>query len=124
MNSKQKAFAEYYAASGNAALAARQAGYSEKTARSQGQRLLTNADILGYIREIQERAAEERVANINQVKAYWSDVLRDPKEKTTNRIRAGELLARSAGAFGKDEIGSSVVENDVIIYLPSISEED
>lgn len=41
---------EYYASCGNAAEAARRAGYSEKTARQQGERLLTNVDILAYVK--------------------------------------------------------------------------
>lgn len=48
---KQRAFADYYIENGgNATQAAISAGYSEKTARSQGQRLLTNVDIKKYRR--------------------------------------------------------------------------
>ena len=66
MNERQKRFAEFYAASGNAAEAARLAGYSEKTARSQGQRLLTDVDIMRYVRELQDKAAIGRIATMTQ----------------------------------------------------------
>lgn len=135
MNERQKRFAEFYAASGNAAEAARLAGYSERTARSQGQRLLTNDDIAKYIREFQDQAAAGRVASMLQVKAYWSDVLNNPAEKTADRLRAGELLAKAAGAFlhirpGPDDDGGVAFAgecngSDVVIYVPQmLSEED
>lgn len=45
LNDKQRVFVEEYLTCWNATEAARRAGYSELTARSQGQRLLTNVDI-------------------------------------------------------------------------------
>lgn len=51
MNERQKRFANEYLIDLNATQAAIRAGYSEKTARSVGQRLLTNADIAAYIEQ-------------------------------------------------------------------------
>ena len=68
MTERQKRFCAYYAASGNAADAARMAGYSPKTARSQGQRLLTKVDILKYIRRLQDELAAPRVASVVQTR--------------------------------------------------------
>lgn len=99
MNDRQRRFCEFYAACGNAAQAAREAGYSAKTARQQGERLLTNVDIAQYIRELQDRAAAGRIASMIQVRAFWSDVLNSPTEKTSDRLKAGELLARASGEF-------------------------
>lgn len=133
MNDRQRRFAEAFAACGNAAQAAREAGYSDRTARSQGQRLLTNVDILKYVRELQDQAAAGRIASMLQVRAYWSDVLNDPKGKTADRLRAGELLAKAAGAFlhvrpsSDDDVGrvafGEVDGGDVVIYLPEIQDE-
>lgn len=133
MNDRQRRFAEAFAACGNAAQAAREAGYSERTARSQGQRLLTNVDILKYVRELQDQAAAGRIASMLQVRAFWSDVLNDPAEKTADRLRAGELLAKAAGAFlhvrpgSDDDVGrlalGAVDGEDVVIYLPQIQKE-
>lgn len=118
MNEKQKRFAEYYAQNPNAAEAAKAAGYSEKTARSQGQRLLTNVDIVNYIRELQEEAASARIVSLAVVKAFWSDILNDPKQKTSDRLKASELLAKSAGAFLPSDEEKEGDKNDVIIYMP------
>ena len=52
---KQIRFCEYYVAlGGNATKAAIAAGYSEKSARQQGSRLLTNVDIVVYTRVLQK----------------------------------------------------------------------
>ena len=128
MNERQRRFAESYAACGNAAQAAREAGYSERTARSQGQRLLTDADILAYVHQLQEQSAVARIATVNQAKAFWSDIFRDPEQKTADRLKASELLARSAGAFvhvRQDDGGTGFIgeagdglADDVLIVLP------
>lgn len=133
MTDRQRRFAEAFAACGNAAQAAREAGYSARTARSQGQRLLTNVDILKYAREIQDKTSASRISSMLQVRAFWSDVLNDPAEKTADRLRAGELLAKAAGAFlhvrpgPDDDVGrlalGAVDGDDVVIYLPQIQEE-
>lgn len=99
MNDMQKRFAELYAANPNATEAAKGAGYSERTARSQGQRLLTNVDIQKYIAELQEASFSSRIASISEVKAFWSDTMRSNDEKRADRIRASNLLAKSAGVF-------------------------
>lgn len=49
LTSKQKAFAEHYLTCWNASEAARRAGYSEKTAGSQGSRLLKDVEVLRAI---------------------------------------------------------------------------
>ena len=93
---------------------------------------MTDVDILKYIRELQNEAATARIASIKQIKAFWSDVMHDPTEKTADRLRAGELLARSAGAFVHRlaDDGESFPANgeyngeDVVIYLPAIDGED
>jgi len=51
LRKKQQAFVDEYLKCWNAAEAARRAGYSERTARQQGSRLLTNVDIQAAIQE-------------------------------------------------------------------------
>ena len=122
MNARQERFCLEYAASGNATQAAIAAGYSPKTARSQGQRLLTNADIKARIEELQQEIRRERIADIDAIQTFWTDILRDTGEKTADRLKASELLARSRGAFLKHEAGRDDPDNgdweDVIVCLP------
>lgn len=58
MTPKHKAFVREYLLDPNATQAAIRAGYSEKTARQQGQRLLTNVNILAAINAAQAKRAE------------------------------------------------------------------
>jgi phage terminase small subunit len=59
---KQSAFCEAYITSLNATQAAKEAGYSAKTARSQGQRLLTNVDVAAAIDALKaERSARTMI---------------------------------------------------------------
>lgn len=55
MNDRQRRFVEEYLVDLNATQAAIRAGYAERTARSQGQRLLTKVDVAA---EIEKRQAE------------------------------------------------------------------
>ena len=67
LNVRQKAFCEYYVVSGNATDAATKAGYSERTAKSIGQRLLTFVDIKKYIDELMQKLESERIASAEEV---------------------------------------------------------
>lgn len=55
---QQKTFAEEWIVDFNGARAARDAGYSEKTAREQGSRLLANVNVQAYIQHLMEKRAE------------------------------------------------------------------
>lgn len=133
LNDRQRKFAEAYAGSGNATEAAKSAGYSRRTARAQGARLLTNADIKRYLQELQGETRAERIASMSEVKAFWTDTMNDATARTADRLKASELLARSAGAFAfavsGDDRGAAVVGvssgdgSDVIIYLPAMESE-
>lgn len=128
MNEKQKRFAEIYAANPNATEAAKAAGYSGRTARSQGQRLLTNVDVQKYIKDLQEENAAERIATMTDVKIFWSDTMNDKELKRSDRLKASELLAKSAGAFlhiGKSTDDEDFIlgehdGEDVVIYMPNL----
>lgn len=127
MTEQQRRFCEHYAANPNAAEAARAAGYSQRSARSQGQRLLTKGDIKEYIRQLQQHTEEKRIYTMQDVKRLWSDIMNDPTAKTSDRLKASELFAKAAGAFihirPGDENFAAFGEShgeDVVIYLPEM----
>lgn len=64
LTDKQQRFAGEYLIDLNATQAAIRAGYSEKTAKSQGQRLLTKVDVQGEIQRLMETRAKR--TNIDQ----------------------------------------------------------
>lgn len=70
---KQKAFADNYIISGNATEAAKKAGY--KQPRQQGSRMLTNVDILEYIKQRTAPAEEKRIATGDEVMQFFTRVM-------------------------------------------------
>ena len=99
---KQKAFADEYLICGNAAEAARKAGYSEKTATVIGSENLSKPNILEYIAERQKQIEDSRIANIKEVLEFYSSVLSgeikdqfDMDASLSDRLAAGrELMKR------------------------------
>lgn len=75
---KQKAFAdEWIKNGGNATVAAKEAGYSERTAYSSGQRLLKNVEVLAYIanqQEEMERLAERDIMSLTEIQIRRSKI--------------------------------------------------
>lgn len=76
MTEKQKQFADEYLIDCNATRAAISAGYSEKTAYSQGQRLLKNVEVKAYVEEKMNALSGERIATAEEVMEYLTSVLR------------------------------------------------
>ena len=99
LNDKQKKFVDYYCQSGNATQSAIKAGYSEKTARSQGQRMLTKVDIQNAIEQRNKDLEDERIADVTEIKQFWTSMFRDPMSDPKDQLKASELLAKTAGAF-------------------------
>lgn len=92
LSHKQKLFIEEYIIDTNATQAAIRAGYSKKTARSQGQRLLTNVDI--------SKAIEER--------------MEEKKEKLI--MKQDEILIRLTEQARRQAIDYQVVMSDKIVF--------
>ena len=99
LNTRQKAFCEYYVACGNATESAKKARYSEKTARSIGQRLLTNVDIKKYIKELQEKAKESRILTAREKREWLSEVIKNGNEKLQDRLKALDILNKMDGDY-------------------------
>ena len=95
MNQRQRAFCEAYLKCGNAAEAARKAGYSARTARSIGQRLLTYADIREYLADRNAEIMAENTATLEKIRSFWTTTMRDQEAKQADRLKASELLSKA-----------------------------
>lgn len=95
MNQRQRAFCEAYLKCGNAAEAARKAGYSARTAWSIGQRLLTNADIREYLADRNAEIMAENTATLEEIRSFWTATMRDQEAKPADRLKASELLSKA-----------------------------
>ena len=67
LNARQKAFCEYYVASGNATDAAIKAGYSESYAKDRIHTLMKNVGISRYIDELMQKLESKRIASAEEV---------------------------------------------------------
>ena len=114
MTDKQKMFCHEYMVDRNATQAAIRAGYSPKTAKSQGQRLLTKADIKKYIDEHTEEQYERAGISADDVlNELVSIAMVDGVEITgKQKIKALELLGRHLGLFdtAKDKAAEQTLE--------------
>lgn len=89
ISAKQAMFVEEYLIDLNATQAAIRAGYSEKTARSQGQRLLTNVDI--------KRAVKDRIEARSERTKIDQDYILNGINDTVQRCRQAQLVTDREG---------------------------
>lgn len=100
---KQKKFCDEYLKLGNATQAAKNAGYSEKTAYRTGADNLKVPHILDYINARQEQIASKDIADIEEIMKYLTGVMRgkikdqfDLDASLSERTKAAqELLKRN-----------------------------
>lgn len=96
---RMEKFAEYYAESGNAADAARKAGYSERSAYSQGERLLRNDEVREYIQRLSEKERDDRILKASERQVLLSDIARDEMNDAGARIKAIDTLNKMTGEY-------------------------
>jgi phage terminase small subunit len=139
MTKKQERFAIEYLVDANATQAAVRAGYSEKTAYSQGQRMLKNVEVQNYIQEHMKAIEDSKIATADEIIKYLTSVLRGetageeivieacgdgsskakaitkaPSEK--DKLKAAELLGKRYGLFKDNmllEVEPIVINNDL-----------
>ena len=97
LTTKQKAFVAAF--HGNAAEAARAAGYSAKTAKAIGSELLTKPDIKEAIQERERERTDSMIATREERQRFWTAIMRDEETELKDRLRASELLAKSEADF-------------------------
>lgn len=99
MTERQKRFAEYYAQCGNTVQSALAAGYSENYANARAHELLVNVGVAQYIRELSERAQDERIMTAKERQALLSDIAKDGGNDPADRIRAVDTLNKMTGEY-------------------------
>ena len=112
LNARQKAFCEYYVASGNATDAAIKAGYKEKNARFIGSENLTKANIKKYIEELQEKAKGNRIMTAIERREFLTSMIKDGAVKDTDRLKALDILNKMDGEYTqKVEVNGNINSN-------------
>lgn len=124
MTDKQLKFVDEYLLCGNASKAARCAGYSDKSARYQGSKLLRNVEVQSEIERRRELMTKEKILTATDLQEFLSAVIRgevqdeqlmtrligkgcsiveshEYRASVKDRLRAAELLGKIIGAFDK-----------------------
>lgn len=83
LNVRQDMFCLEYAKCGNATEAAKKAGYAEKTAYSQGQRLLKNVEVKNRLQELAALAEDAKIADIKEMQQKLTSIIR---QETTEEV--------------------------------------
>lgn len=119
---KQQKFIDAY--EGNATKAAKDAGYSEKTAYSQGQRLLKNVEILQAILNRQQEERKSTIADRQERGEVLSGILRN------NRAIQLEKPVQGCDSANNEENGDHLfvvldsVNKDVIKSIDTLNKMD
>ena len=109
MNDRQEKFCREYAACGNATTAAEKAGYSPKTARTIGSRLLTNVDICKRIQELGKAGEKAAMLTIADKRRRLLEIVNNPDEKTDNILKAIDLDNKMEGVYtNKTELSGGI----------------
>ena len=101
LNAKQRKFVKWYITTGIGSEAAIRSGYSSTTARATASRLLKNEEVMEAIEE-ELNNKYGFIPDAKEVIELWSDIMRNPEEKTSNRLAASSYLAKIKGMFNPD----------------------
>ena len=109
LNEKQKAFADYYIESLNATESYKKVyECSYNTARTNGARLLTNANIKKYIDEVMSAKDESRIASQDEILQILTDIARGiTEEEVVQFSQLGEELRTTIKPTIKDRMKAS-----------------
>lgn len=100
LSDKQRKWIDYYKQGYTKAEAAKLAGYKANSTEAFG--VIGNENfrkLNGAIRDRDSILDKERVADMEEINAFWTAIMRDKEEKLENRIKVSELRAKAAGGF-------------------------
>ncbi len=122
MTVKQKMFADEYIKTGNAKQSYINAGYSARgnSAEANASRLLRNDKVLAYIKQRNQEIDKDTIADMTEVKEFWTNMLRNRAADPKDRLKASELIAKTNGAF-LDRVEHS---GSIVTIVDDIDEED
>lgn len=113
MNQRRKVFISQYLISGNATESAIRAGYSGKTAYSQGQRMLKNVEVMEEIKESQERLKIDTEIRLKEILSEIKSIAFTSKSESL-RLKALDMLMKHLGGYTDNfKILSSLEEEDL-----------
>ena len=114
---KQQAFCDNYIVSHNATDAAIKAGYSKKTAYSQGQRLLKKVEIKKHLESNAQQAHTSKIADAQEILEFLTETVRNKAYGLKDRLKAAQMLGEHFSLYkdaqeikGEDDSNRVVIE--------------
>ena len=112
---KQKRFCEYLVGEceGNATESAKRAGYSSQKEKKNTTNILKSKEVQEYLKQLQDEIKDKytekvvevnkyNIASIAEIQAFWTTIFKDENQRTVDRLKASELLAKAQGMFVQD----------------------
>jgi phage terminase small subunit len=122
LNPRQSAFCSFYEDSGNAADAARRAGYSEHSARRQGHRLLGDDNIQQHIATLKNIRARARAMDREILMARLDDLYEEAMRhnRLNAAIQALRLMAQIGGHTRRGERIEEMTPEEILLFDPEV----
>lgn len=120
---KQQAFCDNYIVSHNATEAAIKAGYSKKTAYSQGQRLLKNVEIKKYLQEHAKEAHTSKIATATEILEFLTDTVRNSDNGLKDRLKAAQMLGDHFALY-KDAQAEQSEDDCATVVFKNLGDDD
>ena len=113
MTHRQELFIQEYIKTGNATHSAIAAGYSKRTARSIGQRLLTYVDIKEAIDRLSKNLAINNIMTAKECQEFLTSLILNNDVKVSDKLKAVDLLNKMTGEYiQKVEVNGNVKTDD------------
>ena len=83
--------------------------WKDNTVDSRASELAKNSEILGRLKELQQKSASEAVMSATKRKEWLTDLINDESEETKDRLKAVDILNKMDGEYTeKVEVKGSV----------------
>ena len=100
LTQKQKMFADEFVLTGNATQSyIKVYNCSVKNAESSSSDLLRNPKVTKYIAEMNQEIKNDKIADMQEIKEFWTNTVRNDEVEMKDRIKASELIGKTNGAF-------------------------
>jgi len=100
MTHRQELFIQEYIKTGNTTNSAIKAGYSKRTAKSIGQRLLTFVNIKKRIEELSQKIANNNnIMTAKERQEYLTKLINSDDVKVSDKLKALDILNKMTGEY-------------------------
>ena len=122
LNPRQAAFCDHFEETGNAAEAARRAGYSEQSSRFQGSKLMADRNIQQHIATLKNIRARARAMDREVLMARLDDLYEEAMRhhRLNAAIQALRLMAQIGGHTRRGERVEDMTPEEMLLFDPEV----